>query len=259
MTYFHNQSVYDQFPKTEVEFFNLIKKYVDVVFDVGARDDIDYIKNSYDKSRKFHLFEPVQEFISNCQKQIEDLNPADNINNEIYLNAIGIGSETGLMDYYPNTQSFVFRTHDANSVDVGLSFPIKTLDNYCEENNISNIDFLKIDIEGMEIDVLNGGRKIIENSTKIIQFEFGLCILDRQINPDDLIGWFDRNVFDLYLQRVDPRHRYYNQNNKMLTPLNEEVYEIIKSHMFLGDGCNLIAIRKELSDKIYTDSLELNK
>lgn len=259
MTYFHNQSVYDQFPKTEIEFFNLIKKHVDVIFDVGARDDIDYIKNSYDKSRQFHLFEPVPEFISNCQNQIESLNPADDIDNEIYLNAVGIGSESGFMDYYPNTQSFVFRTHDANSVDVGLSFPIKTLDNYCEENKISNIDFLKIDIEGMEIDVLNGGRNIVENGTKIIQFEFGLCILDRQINPDDLVGWFDKNVFDLYLQRVDPRHHYYSQNNKMLTPLTEEVYDTIKSLMLLGNGCNLIAIRKELSDKIYTDSLELNK
>jgi FkbM family methyltransferase len=259
MNYFHNQSVYDQFPKTEIDFFNLIKKYVDVVFDIGSRDDIDYIKNSYDKSRQFHLFEPVPEFILNCQEQIENLSPSDDVDNEIHLNAIGIGSESGFMDYYPNTQSFVFRTHDANSLDVGLSFPIKTLDEYCDDKKISNIDFLKIDIEGMEIDVLNGGKKIIENNTKIVQFEFGLCILDRKIEPDDLVGWFNKEIFDIYLQRVDPRHRYYNQNNKILTPLTEEVYGIIKSHMFLGDGCNLIAIRKELSDKIYTESLEFNK
>ena len=86
-----------------------------------------------------------------------------------------------------------------------------------------------------------------------------MCILDRKIEPDDLVGWFNKEIFDIYLQRVDPRHRYYNQNNKILTPLTEEVYGIIKSHMFLGDGCNLIAIRKELSDKIYTESLEFNK
>lgn len=63
MTYFHNQSIYNNFPKTEIEFFNLIKENVKVIFDVGSRDDIDYIRNSYDCSREFHLFEPVPEFI----------------------------------------------------------------------------------------------------------------------------------------------------------------------------------------------------
>ena len=90
MSYFHDQSADDQFPKTEVQFFNLIKKYVSIVFDVGARDDIDYIKNSYDASRQFHLFEPVPEFVSNCQKQIENLEPSEDINNEIFLNPFGI-------------------------------------------------------------------------------------------------------------------------------------------------------------------------
>jgi len=259
MTYFHNQSVYDNFPKTEIEFFNIIKNDVKIVFDIGARDDIDYIKNSYDSSREFHLFEPVPEFILNCKEQIENLSPSDDINNEIHLNPFGIGSENGFMDYYPNTQSFVFRTHDANSVDVGLSFEIKTLDTYCKENSINKIDFLKIDIEGMEIDVLNGGKKIIEKSTKIIQFEYGLCILDRGIDPDDLVGWFDSDKFDLYLQRVDPRHPYYNLNRNMLTPLTDEVYKTIKSDMINGYGCNLIAMRKNISKKIYLKSLEENQ
>lgn len=254
MTYFHNKSESDSFPKTEVEFFNLIKDDVDVVFDIGSRDDIDYIKNSYDKSREFHLFEPVQEFLSNCQEQIENLNPSDTIENKIFLNPYGIGSEEGTMSYYSNTQSFVFRTHNATSIDSGMSFEIKTLDGYCTENSIDSIDFLKIDIEGMEIDVLNGGKNIINSAVKIIQFEFGLCILDRKINPDDLIGWFDKEKFDIYLQRVDPRHPYYSTNNDMLTPLSSEVYDIIKSDMIKGAGCNLIAIRKDISDKIYSKS-----
>ena len=255
MSYFHDQSADDQFPKTEVQFFNLIKKYVSIVFDVGARDDIDYIKNSYDASRQFHLFEPVPEFVSNCQKQIENLEPSEDINNEIFLNPFGIGSENGVMDYYPNTQSFVFRTHGTNSVSAGLSFPIKTLDEYCQENKVNNIDFLKIDIEGMEIDVLNGGKDIIQNNTKIIQFEYGLCILDRQIDPDHLVGWFDKDKFDLFFQG-DPRHPYYEKTKKLLTPLTEEVYQDVKTDMINGAGCNLVAIRKEISNEIYNSSLE---
>ena len=245
---------FDIFPKTEVDFFNLIKDDVKIIFDVGSRDDIDYVKNSYDTSREFHLFEPVPEFIENCRKQIEQLNPSDDVENTIYLNSFGLGKEEGVMEYYPNTQSFVFRTHNATSIDSGMSFEIKTLDGYCTENSVDSIDFLKIDIEGMEIDVLNGGKNIINSAVKIIQFEFGLCILDRKINPDDLIDWFDKEKFDIYLQRVDPRHPYYSTNSDMLTPLSSEVYNIIKSDMIKGAGCNLIAIRKDISDKIYSKS-----
>ena len=40
----------------------------------------------------------------------------------------------------------------------------------------------------------------------------------------------------------------------MLTPLSSEVYDIIKSDMIKGAGCNLIALRKDLSNKIYSKS-----
>ena len=252
MTYFHNKSVYDNFPKTEIEFFNLIKKDTKVIFDIGSRDDIDYIKNSTDFSREFHLFDPDPEFIKNCQKQIEDLEDLDDdIENKIYLNAFGLGSENGEMVYYPNTQSFVFRKYHTTSEDVGLKFPIKTLDSYCEEKSIDSIDFLKIDIEGMEIDAFNGGKNIINSSTKIIQFEFASTILDREIDPDEYVGWFNKDIFDLYLQRVDPRHPYYSKNSKMLTLLDDEVYSTIKQDMIAGSGCNLIAMRKEFSKKYH--------
>lgn len=248
MTYFHNKSVYDNFPKTEIEFFNLIKKDVKVVFDIGCRDDIDYIKSSTDVSREFHLFDPDPTFIINCQKQIEDLDELDdNIENVVYLNAFGLGSEEGEMAYYPNTQSFVFRKYHTTSQDVGLKFPIKTLDAYCVENSVKSIDFLKIDIEGMEIDAFNGGKNIINSSTNIIQFEFASTLLDRKVDPDEYISWFDKNIFNLYLQKVDLRHPYYSENSKILTPLNDELYVNIKQNMIDGSGCNMVAIRKEFS------------
>ncbi len=242
--------VFSKFPAIEVEFFNKIKEDIKIVFDIGSRDDIDYIKNSYDKSREFHLFEPDPKFILNCHKQIEQLeDTSDDVDNLININCFGLGAEEGELAYYPNTQSFVFRSIHTNSQDVGVSFPIKTLDGYCKEKNIKNIDFLKMDIEGMEMDCLNGGKNIINSATKVIQFEFASTMLDRKINPDDYVSWFDKNIFDIYLQKVAPEHPYYSQNDKMLTLLNDELYEIIKKHMIEASGCNLVAIRKEFSKK----------
>lgn len=44
------------------------------------------------------------------------------------------------------------------------------LDDYCDANNIDSIDLLKIDTEGFEKEVLNGARRIL-NNTRLIQFE----------------------------------------------------------------------------------------
>ena len=57
---------------------------------------------------------------------------------------------------------------------------------------------MKVDIEGMEIDVFEGGKKIINEGTDIVQFEFASTMLDRDLNPDDLINWFDPKVWTLF-------------------------------------------------------------
>ena len=48
-------------------------------------------------------------------------------------------------------------------------------DNYWDENKY--IDFVKIDVEGHELEVLEGFGNLIK-ITKLIQFEFGGCNID---------------------------------------------------------------------------------
>ena len=52
------------------------------------------------------------------------------------------------------------------------TFVVKTqkLDNFCKSNKISQIDVLKIDVEGSEMEVLMGAKNILKK-TKIIQVE----------------------------------------------------------------------------------------
>jgi len=239
---------FDSFSGVEILFFNKIKKYVDVVFDVGARDDIDYIINSKDRQREFHLFEPVEEFIESSREQ---LSLQDKNKNKVYLNAFGLGSKEETVTYYPNTQSFIFRHlvneyFNVKSHDEGVRLKIKTLDGYCKENDIKSIDFIKIDIEGMEIDCFEGGKDIITNNTKIIQFEYGGCLLDRKITPEEYIGWFDKNIFDIYLQNLN-----YHECGNLLTPLQNDIFLNIKNNITVT--LNLVAIRKEYSQKIYDE------
>lgn len=51
---------------------------------------------------------------------------------------------------------------------------VRPLDTFCEEHSISRIDFLKLDVEGHELAVLRGARRMLEaGAISIIQFEFG--------------------------------------------------------------------------------------
>ncbi len=54
-----------------------------------------------------------------------------------------------------------------------------TVDDYCEEKKIAQIDLLKIDVEGAELQVLKGARKMLElKRVKCLTFEFGQATVD---------------------------------------------------------------------------------
>ena len=46
-----------------------------------------------------------------------------------------------------------------------------TIDNLCEINKLENVSFIKIDVEGMEIEVLNGAKNLINKNRSSIFVE----------------------------------------------------------------------------------------
>jgi hypothetical protein len=76
---------------------------------------------------------------------------------------------------------------------------LDTIDNYCTQKNIAHIDFLKIDVEGFELNVLKGAKKMLENNAiEFIQFEFGECMIDAKVFFRDF--WYLlHEKFELYI------------------------------------------------------------
>jgi hypothetical protein len=69
---------------------------------------------------------------------------------------------------------------------------VSTIDLFCNENEISHIDFLKIDTEGEELNVLLGAKSFLEQKRiSIVQFEYGGTYLDSKIKL--------KQVFDLFM------------------------------------------------------------
>ncbi|MGV0871971.1 FkbM family methyltransferase [Mycolicibacterium sp. XJ879] len=80
------------------------------------------------------------------------------------------------------------QTHVASTTEDGVVVPMVTLDDYCFRNGISRIDYIKVDVEGYELQVIKGAASIISASDSIlIQTEFVSQNLRRYGSPDELV------------------------------------------------------------------------
>ena len=76
---------------------------------------------------------------------------------------------------------------------------LETVDGFCREHGIGRVDFVKIDTEGHEVDVLEGARECLRNGAlRMIQFEYGGTYIDsRRLLKDvfELTAPLDYTVF----------------------------------------------------------------
>jgi FkbM family methyltransferase len=162
-----------------------IKDNINVIFDVGCRSDSEFIHFS----GEVHYFDPIITFIENLKTQ-------KNVNKVSYFNSFGLGHENNQFYYYPKYESFYNRINSCGINDDSnkILLNIKKGKDYVVDNNIQTIDFLKIDTEGYELNVLKGFEDFLEN-VKIIQFEYGGTFLDNQCKLVDVIDYLHNKGF----------------------------------------------------------------
>jgi FkbM family methyltransferase len=192
-----------------------------VVFDVGANigkytnSMVSFIKTNY----KIYCFEPL-----NTTFEILKKNTSANPN--VVLFCLGLGDKTEETVIYSNektnTQSSLIprdMSHWGNEYNLSTPNKIKitTLDEFCVSNDISFIDFLKVDVEGFEWQFFKGGKQTLENKKiGIIQFELGVCAVDGK--------YFFKDVF--YLLSKNYRIYRITKNNLYEIKTYKEQYEI---------------------------------
>ncbi|MFY0652179.1 MAG: FkbM family methyltransferase [Cyclobacteriaceae bacterium] len=203
-----------------------------VIFDVGANvgDYSSLIFNIFgDKNYNVHAFEPVKSTFGELSGRIT----SDNF----HLNNLGLSSEEKKIQIHYDTDasklSSVYKRkldHTAIGFDKTETIKVSTIDLYSEQNNIEKIEFLKVDVEGHELEVFKGAVSMIESkSIDFIQFEFGGTNID------------SRTYFkDLYYA-LGPSFKLYRIVRDGLVPIDQysEIHEVFQS-------CNYLAIRKEI-------------
>ena len=169
----------------EEKFFIDIRDKINVIFDVGCRSDSEFINFN----GEVHYFDPVDEFIENLKKN-------KNLNKTSYFNNFGLGNENKEIYYYPRYESFYDRINSCKVSDDSnkILLCIQKGNDYVISKNIKSIDFLKIDTEGYELNVLQGFEDFLEN-IKIIQFEYGGTFLDNNLKLMDVKKYLEEKGF----------------------------------------------------------------
>lgn len=165
---------------SDIDFDNLLKEKISqnpIIFDVGSNrgQSIEKFIKIF-KKPIIHSFEPIKsEFDYLCEKF--------RYNRDIILNCCAIGDKneekelnitalTGNSSFikinadtdWLKKRSKQYNTTMENYVTSVQKTKVMTLDWYCKNNNINQIDLLKIDTQGYEDKVLEGSVNILKNN-----------------------------------------------------------------------------------------------
>lgn len=187
----------------EYKLLNKIIKDGMTIFDVGANigeyaEYISKLKNNLE----FHCFEPSKNTFIRLQERIA----LDKGKNKFFLNNYGLSNTVEDLELYiynetGGSNSIYFNEQFSDNRDFVKKEKIhlRKLDDYIEENKIKQIDFLKIDVEGHEYNVINGCLVSLKNRIiKIIQFEYNNYWLKSDSNLFEMLKLLESHNYKFY-------------------------------------------------------------
>jgi len=135
--------------------------------------------------------------------------------------------ENGLDSSHASSYPGVFADYHRTSAVCELKFDMTTIDSFCRDHDISSIDFLKVDTEGNELNVMAGAQKMLAaERIRAIQFEFGECNVFSRVFLRDFYEYLDGyNLYRLCRSRlIDMSH--YSVANEIFRYQN--IFAVLK-------------------------------
>ncbi|MBI5606846.1 MAG: FkbM family methyltransferase, partial [Deltaproteobacteria bacterium] len=202
---------FDQHGYDDIEFsrngeLNVLKEIVKqdgIIFDVGAnKGHWSKLALGLNPRARIIAFEPVPETFVVLQENLTAPN--------VRLHNLAVSGDNQDKTFYHWDDSF--ETGELSSLYRRLEIekkmnasvkPIKVksrcLDTFCFEHEIQKIDFLKIDTEGAELDVLRGATNLLElKHIRVLQFEYGGTYLDAHITLRQIYNLLRHYGYTIY-------------------------------------------------------------
>lgn len=173
----------------------------------------------------FHVFEPSRHAFQLLSSEFGCIS-------NVQLNNFGLGKQREERElYYDQIGSGLASLSRRRLDHFGLEFnlsesvQIETLDSYCRSQQIERLDLLKLDVEGYELSVLEGGAgTFCSNRVQMLTFEFGGANIDSRTYFQDfwylLRDYGMRNIFRITPSGHLVRIREYRESDEQFRTTN---------------------------------------
>ncbi len=198
---------------------NFIKKHLkpgDYFFDIGANVGCFSLVASLcvQENGKVYAFEPVKEVYNRLNENIE----LNRLNNILTINKAVYEKNTLLKLYLASQENLgmtSIKEHDAMSGNT-LEVEAVSLDSFVISNEINRVDFIKIDIEGSELNALKGMVNIIRKHQPVFLVEVSEAVLNDETDRNEVFNFFDAFDYDKFV---------ISDEGTLKTPVKDELNE----------------------------------
>lgn len=220
----------DVFKKTgELDIILRFLKPGNIVFDVGAstgnwtREVLAHHPNA-----EIHLFEPRLQAYRNL---IQNLSTEIQLG-KIIANNFAVATSEEIKTFYnyennPELSTFYrrFNAEKPHKIQPPQEIPILTtsIDSYCKRLGIKRVDFIKIDVEGSDLDVLHGCKTLLKHGKiDYIQFKYGGTYIDSKTTLKQVFSYLQSSrylIFKILANKLEhipeflPEHENYSYSN----------------------------------------------
>jgi FkbM family methyltransferase len=162
-------AVFDERDLNIVRFWRRALPAGSTFFDVGANIGLYAVPASLHVGASgrvvaFEAHPPLCQFLAN--------NVARNGLDNVTIENVAVGAAAGTVRLAFNARN-PGETRVALDDETGETVPVLSLDDYCRRRGIGRVDYIKLDVEGYEVAVLQGAEQVVRNNPDILlQTEF---------------------------------------------------------------------------------------
>jgi FkbM family methyltransferase len=190
---------YRDYEKATSDLFRGLIKSDWTVFDCGAKTGFfTLLFSELCETGSVHAFEPTSTF----DMLVNNVNHCGITN--VVLNKLALGEKSGQIE------DDIYRIWGQPSERMVYDFI--TIDDYCEKNNIQRLDFMKVDVDSYDFELLKGAVKTLQTLKPIITIELNYALNLRNATEQEVIDWLTAMDYSLSFVTNDQNHTFIHNN-----------------------------------------------
>jgi FkbM family methyltransferase len=168
-----------------------------------------------------------------------ELNVRTNQAANIAIERVAVGSQTGTTVRFVENSAFGFVGERGDAGDCVADVPMTTLSVFVEKLGLPRIDFIKIDVEGLEFPILESSLELINRNDALVYFEFNAWaqMVHTDVRPREFAQWLLRSFSHVYLVS------HFGEFADLLSPVGKDDWlGILQHNCFTADFVDDIVV-----------------